>query len=93
MNEELVPQVEKLASLGYSKQQVATMLGLSYIEVNMWMEDRDSSFFKAYWKGYYTTDIRLRESILKLALAGSSPAQTMSKRAMDEALNKNAYEQ
>jgi hypothetical protein len=49
------------------------------------MQDQESDFYKAYYKGRLQSEYDLRKSVVKLAKSGSSPAQTM---AMDM-LNKS----
>ena len=41
------------------------------------MHDKDSAAYKAYCKGYLSSMIKLRESVLELALRGSGASQKM----------------
>jgi uncharacterized protein (DUF952 family) len=85
-------QVKTLAALHYSPQQIAVMLSIDDAQLTDWMEDKTSEFYKNYWSGYYETDIQLRNAVKKLALAGSSPAQSMLKRYQDDNEAKGFWE-
>lgn len=92
MDEQQYKEVEELAALQYSPQEVGMMLGLTDEQVADEMSNREGQFFTRYIKGFYTTDIQLRNAVKKLALAGSGPAQAMLLRMIEKSEMKTFYE-
>jgi hypothetical protein len=92
MDNTTLKQVEELGSLNYTPKEIALIIGAGDEEVLAWMEDESSPFFRAYMKGFYTTDIAVRKSIFKLAAAGSSPAQSLVMKLRDQIEMKKYYE-
>lgn len=92
MDSELIAQAYTLGKLLYSPTEVATVLGLDPDEVILELADTSGEFYRSYHKGYFETDAQLRNSILKLAIAGSSPAQSMVTRMLANNIYKNAHD-
>lgn len=92
MDNTTLKQIEELGGLNYSPKEIALIVGLPEEQVNEWMDDEDSEFYRAYMKGFYITDISVRKSIFKLAAAGSSPAQSLVIRLRDQNELKRYYE-
>lgn len=67
-----------MAMLAYSPEDTARALGIPMAAMEEYMLDEEHPVFQAHWSGFYETDIALRDSIFKLAKAGSSPAQAMA---------------
>lgn len=86
-------QVKAAAALFYSPVQVGVMVGIDADDIEIMMNDTSSEFYKAYYSGYYSADIKLRNSIMKLATAGSSPAQAMMMKYQVQTETKRFYEQ
>lgn len=82
--EELL-QVEELAQLYFTPKEISVMLEIKYAEVKDTIENEEGNFYEAFMRGRLQSETDLRKSIMMLAKAGSSPAQTM---AMD-LLNKS----
>lgn len=78
-------QITELAKLFYTEAQVAIILELDLNKVKASMALPTSEFYRAYWKGWYTSDKKFREDIQKLSTMGSSPAQTLLAKIIDEA--------
>lgn len=78
--------IERLAACGFTVGEVAEVL-----EVQPEDLANDSSR-KAYRKGFLTRQLELRERIFKDAKNGSSPAQTLAKKILDDCLTKNGGE-
>lgn len=79
---ELLANVRALAALAYTPQQVAVALAVPRETMESEMLDEEGDLYRAYWDGWYENDIKLRNSINKLAIAGSSPAQAMMYKIM-----------
>lgn len=84
-------EVYQLARLLYLPEEIAIMLGMEEYEVEQSMLDKNTDFYQQYHRGYYETDVLLRQSILKLAQAGSSPAQTMATHLLKNNIIKSPY--
>lgn len=67
--------LERLGSNFFSAKQCAAILEIEQVAINKEMRNENSEIFKAYYKGYYTSLLKLRESIMELAMRGSGPAQ------------------
>lgn len=65
--------IEELASYFFTPQEIALMIEANPDGI---MDNED--FFRAFQKGRLQNEMELRKSIIKLAKAGSSPAQTMA---------------
>jgi len=70
-------EVRAFAKLLYAPEEIGIALGISSELIAGYMLDVDCDFYKCYWSAYFETDIKFRNSIIKLAIAGSSPAQVM----------------
>jgi len=92
MDSTTLKEIEDLAGLNYTPAQIALIMGFEDADVRQWMEDEASDFFRAFQKGFYTTDIALRKSIFKLADAGSSPAQSLARKIQEENELRRHYE-
>src|SRR5205085_1811106 len=58
------------------------------------IKDDDSEISMAYFNGFYTSELSVRESILSLARSGSSPAHTMANKLFHDTrlnLRKQSY--
>jgi hypothetical protein len=90
MNNFNAENVEQLGYLQFLPEQIAVIEELNPEAVMNAMGNPDSEFYKAYMKGYYKAEILVRNSIMKLAGAGSSPAQAMALKLID--FNKSALQ-
>ena len=86
-------QVKVLGSLNYTPKEIAVIMELDYDDVSQAMEDKNSEFYRHYMGGFYETDIKVRKSIFKLAEAGSSPAQTLAIKIIEQNDTKRNNEQ
>jgi hypothetical protein len=78
ITDNLLAEVEKLAGAAYTPKIVAFMLGLSPKAFCALVMDEEHPISIAYYKGFYSSELSVRESILLLARNGSSPAQASS---------------
>lgn len=75
---EVLEQICKLSACAYSPKQVAFMLGIKPSDFEALVKNEDDPVSIAYFKGLYSSEHSVRESILLLARNGSSPAQASS---------------
>lgn len=83
LTKEQLEDIAAMAGLMYTAEDIAKCLLLDIDEVRDWMEDQEHPFYKAYWPSYYANDMKLRNSINKLALNGSTPAQAAMIKFID----------
>jgi hypothetical protein len=88
MNEELsqdtLKYAERLAAAAFTEQEMSISLEIELRNIKAWMQDRQHPFFKAVMKGKLETQLQLRERILKDASNGSSPAQTLAIKIIED---------
>lgn len=70
--------LEELASYFYTPGEIALMLEIKESDFLRQLDLHQSPIYLAFHKGRMNSEMELRKSIIKLAKAGSSPAQTMS---------------
>lgn len=76
-NEQLT-EIKKLSALFFSPKEIAVMMEWSEDEFLKDVQKENSPCYNAFNAGCLQTEVDLRTAIIKLAKAGSSPAQTMS---------------
>ena len=81
---ELKAQIEKLAGLFYVPRQIAVMLDIPVADFMVEMAIETTDIYRAFWKGYYEADLKFREEVSRLAHLGSSPAQTLLAKMIEE---------
>lgn len=74
LSEELVKEIEELAGLFFSPEEVELITGCNV---------DDPAFIKAYKRGSLKSEAELRRSIIQLAKDGSSPAQAMANKMVE----------
>ena len=81
LTEEQLNEVEELAGLFFSPEEIAVNLELDQEETEYFSEAIECKsrayFVKAYYKGRISTEIELRKAIKQSAMNGSSPSQQM----------------
>lgn len=84
LNDTDLEAIERIAAAAYSPKEVAFALGYPPNEFVGLVMDENTNVSIAYYKGFYSSELSVRESILTLARNGSSPAQTMANKLFDE---------
>ena len=84
LSEEQIKQIEYLAGLFYTPKQIAVMVDVVVKEFAAAVQYEDSLVYKAYWKGRYEADLQFRIAVKRLSDLGSSPAQTMIEKMIEE---------
>jgi hypothetical protein len=87
MNKDTLQEVQDLAAVFFTPNEITQILG---IDESLQFED---DFKQAYKKGQLITEAQLRKGIFKLAKQGSSPAQNLAMKILENTkLNEIRYE-
>lgn len=84
LNNDILLNITRLAAAAYTPKQIAFCLSMQPYEFLKLMMDENSDVAIAYYKGFYSSELAVRESVIKLARDGSSPAQTLALKHFDE---------
>jgi hypothetical protein len=84
ISNELLEKITTVAGSAYPPRQVAFILGLKPSLFETLVRDEDSDVSIAYYKGLFSSEFAVRQSIITLATTGSSPAQTTANKLFDE---------
>ena len=82
---DILSQVEEAAKCFFVPQEIALMLDIEVAEMQQYMEDKQCDVYRSFHKGWLQSEYDQRKCIFKLALSGSSPAQTMVTAIRDKA--------
>jgi hypothetical protein len=80
LSEDQLKEVEEMAGLFFSVEDIADNLELDDQELEalqLNVQFKTGDFYKAYRKGWLTSEVKLRKSIEKASENGSNPAQQM----------------
>lgn len=77
-DESLLTEISRLSAAAYGPKEIAFMLSMKPSEFCKRIKNEDDEFSIAYYKGLYSSELSIRESILLLGRNGSSPAQASS---------------
>jgi hypothetical protein len=69
--------IEDMAALFYSYKDIAIVLEVDVEEFKALMRLEEGNAYSRYQKGWITSDMSIRKSLLESAVNGSSPAQMM----------------
>lgn len=78
-------QVERMAAAAFSLEEIAEVCEIPVT----WLSEEGSEWRKAYRTGYLRRQLELRERIFKDARNGSSPAQTIAYKLLEDVNLKN----
>lgn len=85
LTNEQLGQVTELSKLFYTPKQIALMLQLDTKEFAILISIEDSDAYKAYWSGFYQSEMEFRKQVKRLSDLGSSPAQTLLAKIIEDA--------
>jgi hypothetical protein len=85
LNESFITEVETYASLMFTKEEIAVILEVDPVELNLLLQEQDHPVFKAFQKGRLKREAEVRKGIFDLAQNGSSPAQTFAMKLIENA--------
>lgn len=86
---EQLQTVEDMAGTGFTPEQIAEVLEVPADQFMALYRNQGSEVYKRYRKGFLEAEFKLRVRIFKDAGNGSSPAQTLAKKILDECAYKN----
>jgi hypothetical protein len=89
ISEKQFQTIEDMAATGFIPEQIAEVLEMSEGQFMDLYRNRCSLVYKRYRKGFLEAEYKLRVRIFKDAGNGSSPAQTLAKKILDECAYKN----
>lgn len=79
--------VTRMAAVAFYPRQIAFALGLNVDEFTVEVNNEQSSICDAYYKGFYSSQLAVRENIFLLARNGSSPAQQVAYKLITDTRN------
>lgn len=88
-NEKILKTIEQLGRNFFSIKTAATILEIDLVELKNEIRNPSSEIRRAYYKGFYSQELKLRESIIDLAHRGSSPAQNQALKFLESASSEN----
>lgn len=77
-------EVEKFAGLFMKPSDIAIILNIPESDFKSAINDSSTECFKRYHKGKLLSESELRKSVLTMAKQGSSPAQSLASKLIDE---------
>lgn len=83
-SEEILNEVKRIAAAGYTPKQTAFRMDIDENEFVAALVNAEDPLSIAYFQGLNTVELVVRESVFKLAMAGSSPAQTLAIKILEE---------
>lgn len=81
--------IEEMAATGFTPEQIAEVIEFPEDMFLILYKNQAGPVYKRYRKGFLEAEYRLRVRIFKDAGNGSSPAQTLAKKILDECAYKN----
>jgi len=89
LSEKQLKTLETFASKFFTIADCALVLEVDALDLKKEIKKVGTDCHKAYFKGYLSGTLQLRESIMDLALRGSSPAQTQMLKIREQTDNAN----
>lgn len=86
---EQLDAVTRMAAAAFSIAEIADVLERPAITIKLELNSQEGAVYKAYRKGYLSRQLELRERIFKDARNGSSPAQTIAYKLLEDVAMKN----
>lgn len=83
LNEHELAALKRLGNMLFTPEESALSLGIDPDLLLLELKKPASALYKAYHSGRLERELELRESILGLATAGSSPAQTLALKLLN----------
>jgi hypothetical protein len=85
LTKELLAEMETMASLMFTKKEIAFFLELSASDFREILDDGADEPYKLFMRGRLKQEANVRKSIFDLASNGSSPAQAFAFRLIENA--------
>lgn len=84
LSEKQLLELEQMAGLMLPMEDIALCMAVPVADLVNAIATENSPAAQAFYKGSLTTEIKLRNSIIRLANQGSSPAQAHAMKLRDE---------
>ena len=84
-NESFLSDLESYSSLMFSRGEIAVIMEVNPLELTELLGDSQSPASRAFQRGRLKREAELRKGIFDLAQNGSSPAQTMAIKLIENA--------
>lgn len=85
LSEDQLEMIEAMGATGFCISEIAEVIEVNPDQLQQDYSNTDSVVYKRYRKGFLKASLELRQRIFKDAGHGSSPAQTLAKKIMDDA--------
>jgi hypothetical protein len=85
LSDQELQMVERMGGTGFMIDEIAEVLMVHAKSLQRLFNDKQNDVYKAYRKGFLKESLKLRERIFKDAGNGSSPAQILAKKILDDA--------
>ncbi len=87
--EEELQMIETMGGTGFEISEIAEVLEIDNDAFQLAFMDKHSNVYLRFRKGFLQASVKLRQRIFLDAGHGSSPAQTLAKKILDECEFKN----
>ena len=84
-NESFLSDLESHSALMFTRHEIAVIMEVDPVELSDLLLDKQSPAYKAFQRGRLKREAELRKGIFDLAQNGSSPAQTMAIKLIENA--------
>jgi hypothetical protein len=84
LTDDQIQEIEQMAELFFSPEDIAENIEVDPQKFILKIQLKEGPAYKAFRKGWITSDMKLRKSIANAAYNGSSPAQGMLKQLQDK---------
>lgn len=84
LNVDHYTMIEEMGGTGFTPEQIAEVIEVDECDFINEFKNKRSDLYRRYRKGFLQAELILRQRIFKDAGYGSSPAQTLAKKIMDE---------
>lgn len=83
LSNEQLEMIKRVAGAGYTPRETAFVLNISPAEFLKEIQHEESAISMAYYNGFFSNELKVRESIMQMARSASSPAQTQALKILD----------
>ena len=84
-NESFLSDLESYSALMFTRGEIAVIMEVDQNELSDLLMDKQSPAYKAFQRGRLKREAELRKGIFDLASNGSSPAQTLALKLIENA--------
>jgi len=88
LSNDSLEHITRMAAAAFTPAQIAFAMGIERIVFKEFIADENSAVCAAYYKGFYSCELAIRESTFQLARNGSSPAQTLALKTFESTRTK-----